>query len=876
MRIDAHVDPEGQIISGQLSLTLESRSDHDLTEVVLFVYPEMYDAEPELPDILSERVHPGTREGGSQRIHAIQVQVNGAEPRDATHELVWIDKVPLVRVPNIGPLPAGTRVKLVASFETRIPRRYGTFGRVGKVLTVNGGLAPLPVQRDSQGLWLVGAPPAPLPRDVHLDIPRGWGGSIGDQVIPASPAEPNGERQRVHHQHTDGAWSSLSLRKDFQIQTLEEVPGASVQFVGRPLRKLQRDWVAQSVAASRETLRNLGIAMDEPLLLVEAPLRRRLIERGEGVLFVSDRYLEASPLLWRYFDVHLAQAILAQGLEPLCASREDPRLLPLVVNGLSWSLVHDYLQVRWRNHVSLRNLLQALSFLPYVNSLLETPVFPFADQIYDNPYVADPLRADVRRFNRPLRSGRLLFLRLEDEVGAASLRAAALSALERTSLPFPETLEERTGLSLRPIFESWLQPPARIDYRIDAVQRTRDEQGGHHTRLRVRRTVESEAPIRPVEVLLSPALRPRKRNVKLFWAGGGEETEWEVSTPWRVASIEVDPRGRVLEVDEDGVSLKQNNRRPQASKLTGNAYILSLNPTSGTIEAWASLELRPRHDHRHRAATTIYTSEQVMVGGSLSYIHSFGPPRVGPHRRKRVVLDYTLERLSPRFRPTDAPILMEGQLSLIYDNRAWSFSPTRGSRLRASFFVGSDFGNSSPDGRALEESAFAGIDLEATHLVPLHPWHVIGLRGKLGLVRGNVVHRQFTLGGNNDLRGIAENSVVGPFRTLASVEWRHHFFRDADLPFGLGRFRALQGALFVEGGLVSDPALGPPDPRSARLSIGYGLRLFGNWVGVLPAMGGIEIAWSPGAPPGHLPMLDSAGSWFDVPFQIYLVITQSF
>ncbi|HCP46249.1 MAG TPA: hypothetical protein DIU15_09415, partial [Deltaproteobacteria bacterium] len=848
MTIDALVDPIGQTIQGSFSLLLESQSEQDLGEILMFVYPELYGAEPELSDILAERVHPRGSERASQRIDSLKVRVQGQSSVSADGEFVWIGGVPLLRIVNVGPLPTGTTVELSASFETHVPERYGPFGRVGDVLTINGGLAPLPVQRDPQGNWLIDAPPAPLRRSVHLEIPEDWSGSIGNQLIEPRQQLGSDKQARVVHHQAVGSWTSLSLRKNFRYQVLDEVTGASVTFVGKPLRKLQRAWIARSVNATREVLESLGGEPRGTLLLVEAPLRRHLVERGDGVLFVSDRYLEASPLLWRYFDVHLAQAMLADGVEHVRAQIEEPRFLPLVVHGIGWSLVPDYMRVRWRNHMNLRRLLEGFSFLPYIDNLLETPVFPFADQIYDNPYVADPLRADIRRFNRPLRSGRLLFLRLEDEVGEASLRAAVRDALDPQSPPFPTSLEQRTGRHLLPVFEHWLRTPPRVDYSLDPVERSRDSDGNHRTRVRVRRTTDSLGPVRPVEVRLSAAHRPRKRNIKLFWSEDHKEAQWEIVTPWRVARIEIDPRGRMLELDREGFSLKQNNRRPRPLRVTGNVYILSINPTSGTVEAWAALDLRPRHDHRHRVASILYTNQQVMVGGTLSYTHSFGPPRVGPHRRKRIVVDYTIERLSPLFRPTSAPLLTEAQLSLIYDNRSWSFNPTRGSRLRASLFMGADFGNPDSD-RAPGESTFVGLDLEASHLIPLHPWHVLGLRGKLGLVTGNVVHRQFTLGGNNDLRGIAENYLVGPFRTMATVEWRHHFFRGADIPFGLGRFRALQGAVFLEGGLVSNPALGPPDPRTARFSIGYGLRLFGDWLGVLPAMGGIEIAWSPGAPP---------------------------
>ena len=158
----------------------------------------------------------------------------------------------------------------------------------------------------------------------------------------------------------------------------------------------------------------------------------------------------------------------------------------------------------------------------------------------------------------------------------------------------------------------------------------------------------------------------------------------------------------------------------------------------------------------------------------------------------------------------------------------------------------------------------------------LHPWHVLAFRGKVGIAGGNVAHRQFTLGGGSDLRGIPANHRLGKFRASGTAEWRHFFVRDADVQMLLSRLRGVQGSLFVETGFVV-PELGElPQEQDAGVSIGYGLRLFGDWLGVLPAVGGIEIAWSPGAPDGRIPSTGPRESWPRIPFQIYLVGSQSF
>lgn len=887
--VTASLDPHTGHVDGTLTWTLPSPANVPVHELLLFRYPDLYAVDPKLGDILHERVYPVGFDPGGQELGEVVVQL-GTERLLVTPEEIEREGVPLIRIPLEPPLLPGEAASITGSFHTKIPRKFGTFGRYRGVVTVNGGLAPMPVDLRPDGTWALRSPPATTHRSLALNLPEGHRVLIGGHSPDADASRfvPDARRpgqlhiQRVGAARIQATWSdpasrwiSLSIRRAPTLR--ENLPldqDGTLSWTGQPLRRIQKRWLRRAADGARATARAAGLEPAD-LVLVEAPLRRNLVERGEGVLYVSDRFFEADLPVWRYHDLHLARAILAEAVEASARPREPTRAEPLTTHGLAWRLIPAYLKTRWREHINLRQLLDGLSFLPEVDAILQTPVFPFADQIFDNPWVVDPLRADVRRFNRPLRTGRALLLELEDRVGRQSLDAAVDAWLDSTTPDFFTFLQDRTGQPAVALAEAWMGGWARVNLAVEAVERQRQADGYWRTRVTIRREVlEGDPTGQHVEVRLDPVLG-KKGRATLIWDGQDEVASWEVVTRKRVGSVQVDPRGRILETDADGISLKKDNRFPRRVKLTGSAFLIAADSASG-IEAYAYLGLRPAHDLQHQVRLRVWTDEEAWVGGGPSYRHYFGPQRIGSYRQHRIDVSVDLQWLNQIFRPTNAPMLVNGQVSWTWDTRGSAFSPSRGGWVQVAAFAGRDFALEGDALRTAEESAFAGVDLQATKLFPLHPWHVLALRGKVGIVGGNVKHRQFVLGGNANVRGYPANFLLGKFRTMGSVEWRHFFLRDLDLPGPLMRYRALQGVLFVEGGVVARDLETPPEPSDLGVSIGYALRVYLDWAGVLPAMGGIEFAFSPNAPAGRLPFFSPPETWLDVPFQIYFVASQSF
>lgn len=884
---DVEIDTAGRgaRIQGALRYRLRIDGPEPLSQVAFFRYPSAYEEPPAMDDLLAERFWWHGPSAGSMhlRIEAAGPCDEGiAWPVAAPGAVYDVEQPAHTVVELASPVASGTTLCVLLTFETVVPEIHGSFGEAARQLTVSGGLIPHPVAAGPGGTLVLDALPAPLSANLRLRLPTGWTGLLSDHVLgpePAgfSPPLPSGVRRSEADERgvsdvRTGArpFLTLSAGPERTLQSLPVDGGEPVLFSGRPLRPRQRQWIRETARNVAAVLRNHGLPETGPILLAEAPLRRALVEDGHGVILVSDRYLELAEPFWRFHDVHLARAMLAQAVERRAAKTEPPSDLPLIVHGASWWLVEDYLRRRWARHVGLRTFLQRLSFLPAIDDLLETPAFPFADQIYDDPWTVDPLRADIRRWNRPLRSGRTLFLRLEDLVGAATLRGSLATWAENPTLRLFPTLEDRTGVAVGPTVAAFQSDPPIENLRIAEVRRR-----GEHATIVVERTggevVGTEA---PVEVRVAHRDGRARGELHLRWDGQGDRHRWDVHAPWPIGSVEVDPRGRSLERGPDGLSAKTDNRDPAPLRLSGYAYFVALSANLGAFDAYATLQVRRAGDLKNHLLLRVFANERVRLGGGATWLRYFGRPRAGRRYEHRLAASFDVDWLDTRYAATVAPLLLEGRLSWTWDGRAYSFTPTRGGRAFVSLFGGRDLVVGLEDHRPVSEAGYLGFDSEAVRLFPLAPRHVLAAKFRFGAAVGNVRHRQFDLGGLEAVRGVPEGHHRGAALLAGTVEWRHTFARDLDVRLPLMRLRGIQGALFVEAGSVFGRADGAAP--GAAVGVGYGLRAFVDLFGFLPGAGGIDFAWSPGQADGAFPIPDLPSRWPRVPFQVYLIGSQSF
>jgi hypothetical protein len=274
-------------IEGTWTLELTNPTSQPLRDVHLFNYPAQYGEEPQLGDILFERIYPSGFSPGGMELGAVtSTDESGTKP--ATVEELGGTEGPVLRVVLAKPLLPGQTATLVVPFTTIVPRKYGVFGNFRRTLTLDG-FHPLLLPLGTDGRWIDGGIPPLLPQSMELEIPTTWGGVVGGHVFhpietqdnsttaflssgyrataagqPAAfsaaapglgtleelPSETS-DRRRIRFRDEGCRWTSVAFRRHMRQQNLPMSDGSTVTWIGRPLRTYQRRWVRRAVEGVR-------------------------------------------------------------------------------------------------------------------------------------------------------------------------------------------------------------------------------------------------------------------------------------------------------------------------------------------------------------------------------------------------------------------------------------------------------------------------------------------------------------------------------------------------------------------------------------------------------------------------------------------------
>jgi len=864
MEVAAEIAPDGSEVVGWTRIRYTNEGAASIDSLVLLLYPQRF-AEPEaiLNDLTTTRVYPGRFSAGGMELPGIDVH-------PAEFDLAPAGSY--VRLPLDEPLEVGATAEIELPFVTTVPRRYGTFGRYRWMVALNGGWTPQVAARAQDGGWDLYAPPPPADWTVDLTYDPAWGAVINGVVqaaIEDTAGAPGQGTALFSPGHAvfegRGRFVTVVLHRDQRV-TVADSPQGALTYVGPPPTDLQRRDLSAVAERALGLLRTADVpGAQDGTVIVEAPLRWRLVEQGEGCVLVSDRFLEVDPNMRRTHQTQLARAVLTDRLLPLVEGVEAPRDAPAIAEAVSWALIPRYLASRYRFNPTAQEVLRPLDFIPTIEQYLYAPMYPFADEVLNNPYQYDPLRADIRRFHRRALSPRVSQLKIKEAVGPLAMDGAAVayvaSLAELAPQRWLERIEARTGTEVRSTWDAWETALPFVDYHLE-VQKERDE-NGWTTTIDVTRAASTDPPLpETVEVRASvPPTRsdPRTR-YELRWDGTGDGAQWQLQTDRKVRRVEIDPARKLLELDEQGFILRQDNQKPKRLKFYPWGYVYSLNVTEGTFEGVLGISGRTAFDNRNLISAHGYHTEETMVGLGVGYYRYFGRSRDALYLRNRVGLSLGLDLLNQRFATVEGqlPIGALATLSYRYDDRFGSTFPTRGGRIVVSVQTGNTWF------AELDEGQFVGTGVTGSILFPVHPRLVLGWRGKAGATTADLPQMQMVLGGNSDLRGLPERYATGQFKLFTGIEWRYLALRDMDLRLPLGRLRAVEAVVFAEAGWVGN---GVPHAEEMHVGIGAGLRFDFAYFGIFPGIGGIDVAWSPRAPMGNL---------LPLPLQIYLVLGQSF
>lgn len=661
---------------------------------------------------------------------------------------------------------APTETPHVWRFTTHLPRRYGAVGSTRSGVYALGGFHPQP---------LVDGEVVPIRWVVDITLPDRRAGVVGLTLGSGTLHwEGIAERVPLALPRRTKTWSS----RDGKVVVLGK---------GRPRRVLldQLDRVLGSVD------------LDHPLVVVEAPLRRRLTRHAPGVLFVSDRIFQLS-----FPFVPYQRAALVEGLEAADTWQSHPQLRDLVgrARAEAWE--------RQNTRLGAARLTRALSFVPSIDRLLSSRRMAFYSETFRGWTPSDPLRDDVVEQVDRYRPGASVVAQLELRSDPETVARVA-RALDR-GLDLFQALQ-LVGLdpSLAPVLTA---PVPEQDYRLSdgpPFTLTREAAGG---------------PPEMVEVAVD-----RERRVLELHPG----EQVDLGAPGRIV---LDPERRLEQTSRAGDAHPLERLR-----VVTAAGFTTLNLTRFRLEGSAAAWVRGRNDTHNLFYGSLSTSRTSTVAMRLTHIYKFGPLRYGITRRHRLATSFGPSLLNPSFQSVDdGRFALSGSLSWSWTNRDAAEFPLRGTSLSVGLS-----GGFHPD----STSRWGSVSAAVSDVRSFHPRHALAWSSSIGVARASRYDRLLTLGGAGRMASlpvIASCTASGEDdcadraleRWVTAAEYRFVAIRGARVPLLLAWGRELHLSAGVES-MVAGLQEGPARALGATAGISGVYDLFG----ADPGLVGVTTGW---------------------------------
>jgi hypothetical protein len=853
-----------------LQVEIENRGIRPVEELLWILYPNRYRNElPGLNDLNYRRVYIDGFSAGGLDSEEVRVGENGSR-----FEPIAVEGIPpgtIFRLPLPAPLRSGERTVIFYRGNLRIPEKYGSFGHARGVLTLSGGWYPYIASFRGGRFRPEDLPPR---ADWRVAIQRDRDLILNGRFFPLSPGDlPTWES-------TGAREVSLLFGKDLKRSALggrsirPEIflpAGFSGEGVG-PLRELLIRWM-EFVERHPELTRDVT----EPVS-VFSPLREALAEDGEGMTYLSDRAFRLFPTIRQYHTPPIVRGLFRQLLLPRISRRESSRDYDWIARAVAWSWTERFMRENAYVHRDARTLgpMKVFSFLPVIDQVIYAPQFAFLDVFYDFIYPIDPLRDDPLRFNHSRTDGRTIFAHLQDEVGAEEAERIADEYTRSEGKRFVDVAEGVAGKGMEESFRRWIDPRPAVNYVLGKPSR-RTTSTGYAYDVTVRR--ESDRTFRePVEL---GVVTKKGERFRLLWNDPKESHTFTFESESKIASVEVDPRGRLWETK------LSDNRIPPRYKLVLTDWILNYDFNNRSPEAYVATQFRRSHGGRNRYNFSgSYASESY--GASIGYTRLFGRLIDRLRLSHGLSFGFGFTRLGDDTALAERPPISSipvrvgsaGNVTTLsvsygFGNQLSLTNPLEGGGGAVSASWGSDrFGG---------DSNYYRLGLGGSWVFRLHPSHLLAARFQIGFSgpEGIPSQIQYFLGGLSGIRGLSfdDDRFKGKNLLLSSLEYRHFLLADIDVNLGILRVREIQGAFWTDAGRVTDTvaeraariAFGSSpattrgdlfDLRHFQTDVGYGVRFHIEWLGVNPALFRFDAAKS----------LTESGD----PVRFYFGVTQSF
>ena len=808
--LDVVVDPALDRVSGTARLRLQP--PRALQHVDLWTFPgRLARPHPSLTEVEEPRVFPAGFDAAAQRIVAVADAADRPlrlEPRSPT----------LTRVHLAAVAPAGEPLELEVRFETRVPHRFGPFGHATGQLTLDGGWFPRPPPWGPGGF----DPDAP-PDAIDWRLRVRWAGGPGWLVV-AGQVEPLDRGPGRTLAGPPVARLALALIPGGHRAELASPHGRVVMIHRRPRRRQGAlpdlgglDTHAQSLATAAVGLRLAGAALGAgrapgTVTLVEVPLRRDIALAAPGMVLLSDRAFEVTPLerFQKFHRVTLLRAELGVAVLPHLG-REPWWRVDQIADLCAEELVARWEARRYGGREGAREVLATGAFVAAVDDILHAPQVPFPRTWFRVVDDTDPLRDRFSLFSHHRTSGRLWRERLRDRAGDAVV-ASVVDEVLAGRAGFEDALARHAPVDTIAFLEQWAQGPPTLNYRLASVTQVIGP-GGPEVEVVIERERGGDLE-EPVTLWVLPDDGPAWREAVTV---RGPRTT--VRLPGTARRVAIDPDLRLVESDLGRpLDPRYDNADFHDWRLLVQGLYFDLSTASARINASLSGLLKRANDPRHTFFLGVYELER-QLGASVGYVHGFGPKLRANQLRFGLGGGLAASWLKPTGGlPSGFAVALSASIfDFTYLSRT---DPRDGAWL--SLEVGPRLA-----WRPGQLDIGGFLQARATRVIPVAERHTIAAQVRLNSVVGTVPDgTELGLGGFGALRAFGAFAAGGRHRAMLNLEWRHRFTRDLAIDvLHLFWIQGIDGVLFVDAALLGDTAADMGSARSTWLGVGYGIRV---------------------------------------------------
>lgn len=725
----------------------------------------------------------------------------------------------LVRLPRI---ERDADARVAVSFVTRIPVRFGAFGRMqDRTVVLSAGWHPVPVLAAAHASLTL---PRMRLESVRVQVTRAGVLCVGDRLVRVAAGEPV-----TLSDVREDALPLLYFRERFE---LTDVRGEGGRLVGRVLRGegsgspggLERlEAVLRDAAAlnPRENGAGDGLRGGEAPLLLEAPLRESLALPFPGGALYSDMLYSVTPIerfVARHDDAVLTALVAAVLMEGrgvgLSEALHGATLLEL------W---------RWRNRQSrpdfIRSLMRKSEVVGALDKIATDPQTHFESTVFFtsdmSPDVRRTLEYGVEPFPSPVTSARLTAVAFGWDRSAECARRAMSEGAT-----FLATLRSVLEPAEQEVLAAIVRPE-RIDLELAAVE----EEAGALVLTVCKRRIGADAgtgspgPI-PVEITLE---------------GDGKRTEVVAICPdacctQRVeghdsgSRVQIDPVGLFDEADDGPRHPRRNDRNYLDMKWMIGRPFFSMASRDELPSVGFELVAQPRYDLANAAfvyPVLVPARAVVMAGLRLGFGDKVRP-------------NFLSDQLSLAVRYATS---VEGDGSSIGPAIIY-MRHTRQSRNNP--FEGSFLELHGVPVYGLEESSFGGrAGFVGIGMVGAGPDHVLALRLSGDTTVGEMPDWESpSTGGFVGVRALAADEVRVRHWAGASVEYRYMLASGWNVSLlDLAYLNGLQVAVFTDGASMAGSYQELLGNDTTFVDAGVSVRPHFQLLGFIPAVMSVDAAW---------------------------------